>query len=331
MTVTRRPNTNRDDWILADWRRLPAGVGYFHKRGGGRWREWEKRLLNAIRHHSEPALLAAGVIYAQERLSGHWPKLEQLLPSRPAMLEAYLSMNPGRRDYPALEKAILDDTASYPAVRARAAYLYARSAIQGRWAAGEEVILEATKLVADNSNESTTAVAEAAEAYRKVAFGREPWPELVGMIRAGQCHPYFAISYCVRSHSHLRAEVAEGLLNTPVSDEDDTAEQVKRMQLAFAAKAYAQYVIKGRWKAGEKLLSGFPFEMSCYAQFALKHPLPDHMHSEMVMMSFQTPDDPDIKDYLKWCNEWATIAEAPPVISDGCLLEDPRPKAGCPL
>lgn len=311
MTATRKPHDQRADWILADWRRLPAGVDYCRERGGGRWRQWEKRLLNALRNYSEPGLLSAGVIYAQERLSGHWPKLEQLLPSRPAMLEAYLSMNPGRRDYPALEKAILDDTASYPAVRARAAYLYARLAIRGRWEAGEAVILGATKLVADNSNDSNAAVVEMAEAYRKLAFASACWPELVGMIRAGQCHPYFAISYCVRSHLHLRAEVAEGLLNTPVSDEDDTVEQVKRMQLAFAAKAYAQYVIKGRWKAGEKLLSGFPFEMYCYAQFALKHPLPDQMHSEMVMRSYQTPDDPDIKEYLKWCETQSAVAGIP--------------------
>lgn len=311
MTASRNPHAERADWILADWRRLPAGVDYCRERGGGRWRQWEKRLLNALRNYSEPGLLSAGVIYAQERLSGHWPKLEQLLPSRPAMLEAYLSMNPGRRNYPALEKAILDDTDSYPAVRARAAYLYARLAIQGRWEDGEGVILEATKLVADDSDDSSAAVVEVAEAYRKLAFGRALWPELVGMIRAGQCHPYFAVSYCLRSPLDLKAEVAEGLLNTPVSDDDTAAELERRKQLAFAAHAYAESVIEGRWEAGEALLSGFPFEMCCYAQFAMKHPLPDHMHSEMVMMSFQTPDDPDIKDYLNWCDTQSAVAGIP--------------------
>jgi hypothetical protein len=264
--------------------------------------------LNALLHYSEPALLAAGVAYSQEILFNDWPQLEHLLPSKPAMLETYLAMNPGPRVHPALEKAIRDDTDSYPGVRARAAYLYARSAIRGRWDAGEEVILEATKLVADNSNDSTTAVAEAAEAYRKVAFGREPWPELVGMIRAGECHPYFVISYCLRSPLDLKAEAAEGLLNTPVSDDDTAAEQERRRQLAFAAQAYTQSVVKGRWKAGEKLLSGFPFEMCCYAQFTLKQPLPDHLHTEMVMRNCLTPDDRDIKDYFAWCKEWATIA-----------------------
>jgi len=99
--------------------------------------------------------------------------------------------------------------------------------------------------------------------------------------------------------------VSEGLLNTPVSDEDEAAEQEKRSHLASAAESYADLVIKGRWEDGEKLLSGFPFEMYSYARFTLKRPLPDHLHSEMVMRSFETPDDPDIRDYLQWCDEWA--------------------------
>jgi len=37
----------------------------------------------------------------------------------------------------------------------------------------------------------------------------------------------------------------------------------------------------------------------------LKHPLPDHLHSEMVMRSYEDPDNLDIRDYLGWCDEWA--------------------------
>ena len=48
--------------------------------------------------------------------------------------------------------------------------------------------------------------------------------------------------------------------------------------------------------------------MSWYAKYALKQPLPDHLHAEMVMRSYETPADPDIKDYFKCCSEWAAAA-----------------------
>jgi hypothetical protein len=228
--------------------------------------------------------------------------------STPAMLEEYLNTNPGPQGLLAIEKAILDESVICTADHARAACLYAHVVVQGRWKAGERVILEATRLVDDHFDEPCTNVAEAAESYRELAFGREAWPELVAMIRGGQCHPYFVISYCLRSQLDLKAEVSEGLLNTPVSDEDEAAEQEKRSHLASAAESYADLVIKGRWEDGEKLLSGFPFEMYSYARFTLNRPLPEHLHSEMVMRSFETPEDRDIKDYLKWCDEWAAAA-----------------------
>lgn len=228
-------------------------------------------------------------------------------------LEEYLRKNPGPQGLPAIEKVILDAGVIYTASHARAAHLYARFAVRGRWEAGERVILEATRLEDDPYGEASTTVAEAAEAYRELAFGRQAWPELVEMIRSGQCHPFFLIDYCVCSPLDLKAEVAEGLLNTPVSDEDEAAEQEKKSHLAFAAESYADHVIKGRWEAGEKLLSGFPFELYSYARFTLKHPLPEHLHNEMVIRSFETPEDRHIKDYLKWCVEWAAAArgEAP--------------------
>lgn len=77
---------------------------------------------------------------------------------------------------------------------------------------------------------------------------------------------------------------------------------------AVAAQSYAKDVIKGQWEAGEELLSGFPFEISWYAQYVLKRPLPEHLHQELVMKSFETPDDCHIKDYFKWCDEWAAAA-----------------------
>jgi YebC/PmpR family DNA-binding regulatory protein len=45
----------------------------------------------------------------------------------------------------------------------------------------------------------------------------------------------------------LKAEVAEGLLNTPVSDEDEASEQEKRRQLACAAESYAESVVKDKF------------------------------------------------------------------------------------
>lgn len=46
---------------------------------------------------------------------------------------------------------------------------------------------------------------------------------------------------------------------------------------------------------------------------ALKRPLPDHLHQEMVMRSFETLDAWYIEDYFKWCDEWEAAArgEAP--------------------
>ena len=228
--------------------------------------------------------------------------------SDPAVLEEYLSKNLGPQGLLAIENAILDESVTCTANHARAAFLYARVAVQGRWKAGERVILEATRLVDDHFDEANKDVVEAAESYRELAFGSKSWPELVAMIRCGQCHPYFVVSYCLKSRLNLKAEAAEGLLSTPLSDEDEAAEQEKRRQLACAAEDYADHVTKGRWEAGEKLLSGFPFEMRCYAQFTLKQPLPDHLHAEMVMRSYETPDDPDIRDYFKCCSEWAAAA-----------------------
>jgi hypothetical protein len=310
MTTPSKPYADRAAWILADPRRLPEGVDYCHELGGIWWPDWEKQLLLWLYAYFSPDLLSAGVRYAREILSDDWPELEPFLPSIPARLEEYLGIKPGPQIRPVLEKAMLEAKGSCSGAHARAVYLYASMAIQGRWELGEWLILEATRPVfSDHLSDELTAVTEVAEDYREFAFPQKAWPELIEMIRAGDCDPQFAVDYCLKSRIDCKAEVAEGLLNARVWDDDDTFQWEKRGRLACAAEVYAELVIKGRWEAGEKLLSGFPFEMRCYAQNVLKHPLPDQLHKEMLMNSFETPDDPDIKEYVKWCGKQAAVAE----------------------
>lgn len=278
-----------------DVRDLNKGIVFCLKHQGGRlFPAWERKLLEDAEDDLEPALF-----YAREILSGDWPELEPLLPSSLEGLEEYLRMRPGPLSRPALEKAIVDDVDGEPEVRARAAYLYASLSVQGRWEAGEGVILGTTKISSlDGCYRSIETVAESAEAYRKFAFPRKAWPELVRMIRAGECDPDFMVDYCLKSRMDWTAEVAEGLLNIPMPDADDPAETERREQLARVACDFAQHVVKGRWEEGERLLGSDPVWLCRYAMDVIEDVLPDNLHQIMLMQSFISPEDRSVKKYF---------------------------------
>lgn len=259
-----------------------------------RFPAWERKLLEDARDNLKPCLL-----YAREILSGDWPELEPFLPSSLESLEEYLQMRPGPLSRPALEKAILADVDSEPNVRARAAFLYANLSVQGRWQPGEGVILDATKPADSYSYYlASKAVAEAVEAYRKLAFPRKAWPEVVRMIRAGECCPDFMVDYCLTSRMDWRAEVTEGLLKIPMSDADDPVAREKRKRLPRAAHDFAEHVVKGRWEEGEGLLGSDPADLCRYAKDVIKDVLPDNLHQIMLMQSFISPIDRCVKKYF---------------------------------
>ena len=267
-------------------------IFHLKQQGGRRHLAWERKLLEDARKYR---CLKHCLLYAREIMSGNWPELEPLLIFDRKLLSRYLAMNPGSRRHPAFEKAILDlKPISFRYIWA--AYVYARLAIQGRWKPGERMILEAIRLA--NYGIYSIFLVEPAEAYRKLAFPRKAWPDLIRMIRAGECPPEFAYHYCVEARHKWKDEVAEGLINTPVADDNEAVAKRKKDRLAHAAFCFARHVINGRWEAGEKLLGEDPSLLCLYAMEVVKGRLPDHLQNEIVMRSFVVPTNPDIKEYI---------------------------------
>jgi hypothetical protein len=135
---------------------------------------------------------------------------------------------------------------------------YAFYCVGGRWKQAEAVIKQ---------------VATAATSY---AFNvRGPFPEAEKTIAKDAQQAYF---------------YAKNVLQ----DRFPIGERVMAMD-AEAASRYASDIIKGRWRKGEKAIMTESRWMLHYAKKALKGPLPEPMHTAMVMQTFT--DDPYAKKY----------------------------------
>jgi hypothetical protein len=145
--------------------------------------------------------------------------------------------------------------------RAYAACWYAENVLEGRWEEGELVILEATGVVHDVGGAAQTA--RLAEAYRKRFFPRRVWPALRERIREGRCTPAFVVEYSCIAGKKCHDDANEGLLKA------------------------------------DRNADGFTKVMSDYADGALRDKLPDELHSVMLLKSFERPDDPFVRGYVK--------------------------------
>ncbi len=304
---------------------LNACVKYARKRVGGRWEEFEPVLLQAFISNPVVGREYVEDCYEVDVIGNH--------------IWAYLDIING--PWPEWEREMVGLAAKnidllYSCVR------YAKERIKDRWLEVEPLLLRA--LLADNRTcvwtGSDSWIFECwliFEYMSDVVAG--PWPELETVILDHWWLLTFGVSYAIYGRRSRWTALEERMLGfgdgpisrTEISDivqyaaelfENRPWPEAERFfkedlrqrspeAAAIAAQSYAEDVIKGRWEDGEELLSGFPFEMSWYAQYALKRPLPDHLHQEMVMRSFETPVDPHVKDYFKWCDEWATSAAVP--------------------
>jgi hypothetical protein len=244
----------------------------------GRWTAWEEEILKAAAKNTD--LLGTCVEYGKLRIQGRWPDLEPLLLR--AILAAYESFVPAPWD---------------------------------------EILPEWMFV------------------YEYVEMTQAPWPELEDAILGHGCLPTYGVTYAIIRKSRWPAFEKRMLvldyskpLDQQISDiswyatelcegrpwpEAETffmneCRAASPRLAAGAAVDYSKKVIKSGWTDGEELLIGFPAELSRYAQEVLKHPLPEHLHSEMAMRSFATPDDPHIRDYFKWCDEWAAARGGTP-------------------
>lgn len=304
---------------------MEACVAYAREIIEGRWEELEPVILQAFASNPVVGRECVDDWYEVDVIGNH--------------IWAYLDIING--PWPEWEREMVGLAAKnidllYSCVR------YAKERIKDRWLEVEPLLLRA--LLADNRTcvwtGSDSWIFECwliFEYMSDVVAG--PWPELETVILDHWWLLTFGVSYAIYGRRSRWTALEERMLGfgdgpisrTEISDivqyaaelfENRPWPEAERFfkedlrqrspeAAAIAAQSYAEDVIKGRWEDGEELLSGFPFEMSWYAQYALKRPLPDHLHQEMVMRSFETPVDPDIKEYLKWCETQSAVPGIP--------------------
>lgn len=298
---------------------LDACVKYARKCVRGRWEDLEPVILQAFA--TEPVVgrnclkdrecevdAIGDYIWAYlDVINGPWPEWEQEM----------------------LRLAAMNVDLLYSCVR------YAKERIHGRWRDMEHLLIEAI-LTASQSYTWSGSVPLVIEWQLVFDYSAEviqgPWPELETAMLDHGCLPTLGVSYAIIGRKSRLSALEERMLGPGYGSslydqiEDivqyaaelfegcrwleaesffkEALRQRSATHAAYAASAYAEQVMKGRWEAGEELLSGHPLDMYWYAKRALKHPLPDHLHSEMVTRSFEAPDDPHIRDYIKWCDEY---------------------------
>jgi hypothetical protein len=232
-----------------------------------------------------------------------------------------------------LERQALKLAAVHPEVM-NACVAYARKAIGGRWDELEPLLFKAV-LSAPASFEYSVLDPFIPEWCLLLGYASEVvqgvWDELESLILTSGCLPDYGVAYAIGCRKSRWPEFEKRMLDLqyrlPLDEQIadiiwygaelleghpwPEAEKFFMTECraaspglaAGAAVDYSKKVIKYGWTDGEELLIGFPAELSRYAQEVLTHPLPDHLHSEMVMRSFETPDDPHIRAYLEWCDE----------------------------
>jgi hypothetical protein len=247
----------------------------------GRWLEWEQEMVGLAAKNID--LLYTCVRYAKERIKDRWLEVEPLL------LRALLGDN----------RTWLWAGSGWMIFEYWLIYNYMSDVVAGPWPELEAVILDHWWLL-------TFGVAYA------ICGRRSRWPALEERMLG------FGDGPMSRSEiSDIVSYAAELFEGRPWPEAERFFKEDLRQRspnaAAIAASSYAEHVIRGRWQAGEELLSGFAFEMSWYARYALKGPLPEHLYVEMMMRSFETPVDCHVKDYFKWLDEWTAAArgEAP--------------------
>lgn len=228
-----------------------------------------------------------------------------------------------------LERQALKLAAVHPEVL-EACVAYAREIIKGRWEELEPLLFGAV-LNAPQSFEYSVLDPFIREWQLLLGYASEvvkgAWAELESLILTSGCLPDYGVAYAIGCRKSRWREFEKRMLElqyrwpldeqiydiiryaTSLLEGDpwpeaesffmNECQEASPKLAARAAVDYAKKVIRTKWKKGEKLLVGFPAEMSRYAREVLKHKLPDHMHQEMVMKSFETPDDPHIKAYLQ--------------------------------
>lgn len=242
----------------------------------GRWLEWEQEMVGLAAKNID--LLCSCVRYAKERIKDRWLDVEPLL------LRALLADN----------KSCVYTGSGWSIFECWLIFEYMSDVVAGPWPELETVILDHGWLL-------TFGVSYA------IVGRRSRWPALEERMLGFGDGPISRME--ISDIVQYAAELFEG---RPWPEAErffkEDLREISPEAAAVAAQSYAKDVIKGQWEAGEELLSGFPFEISWYAQYVLKRPLPEHLHQELVMKSFETPDDCHIKDYFKWCDEWAAAA-----------------------
>lgn len=204
--ATHQQDSERENAILTNPSLLDQGVDYARNNLGGRWPEWEERVLEALESEREKALkhgpwcsLADECVrYAHEVIRGQWEALERRLVPNPLLGKALL-------DY--MKKGIISvrwsedrerELVYQPILGSTYAYAYARWVLKSPWQVGEQVILGSLRH----------------DAYSRVcwAFGWDDatdvcateyalhmrggsWPEYERKVLAGECTPWVAVDY----------------------------------------------------------------------------------------------------------------------------------------
>jgi hypothetical protein len=238
-----------------------------------RWTDWETQML--VHAAKNINLLHTCVRYAKERVGGRWPDLEQLL------LDAILSA-PESFSYTMKSDELIPEWVF--------ALDYASEVLKGDWPELESLILNSGCLPAYG-------------VYYAIEARKTRWPDLEKrMLGSDYGSPFGApLNEQIRDIFRYACALVEG--PWPEAESFITTDLRSRspQHAAWLAVDYAEQVIGGRWEPGENQLSGFPQEMWRYAREVLKRPLPTHLHNEMLMRSYEDPDNYDIREYVVWC------------------------------
>ncbi len=323
MTTPAIPNAVSASWILARSSRLPAGVAYCHGQGGGRWPEWEMRLLRSLRRAPRPYLMSAGVLYAREIIKGRWLELERFLfmPTNFEYLVAYMRRDIVGTRWKEMEDAILNGTCD-PLIRSSLAVRYATQVLGGRWRRAEPILIQ------DSAHHvlsqlfdgwmAPSAFTCAVEYAVNVMGGR--WRRLEREVVSGRSTLFVGVDYAERIRKspwrglerQLKASAPSALKPICIANyacfvrrkrwpagEKSLLSHPQTTNLLEAIIIYAFGVVGRRWRKAEPLLANSPRHLSEYADKVLKSRLPSPLHNSMVLRSFDTPDDAHIREYIE--------------------------------
>jgi hypothetical protein len=234
-----RADSDESDYetILNDVARLHLGVDLcLSSRGGGRWREWEEAVLEALAE--QPTLADSCVQYATAVVQGQWEEFEEKAFANPVSiiyLIDYLKSGVVKAPNPSFEKRIHK---TFLFNQPTLAYFYAKYVLGNPWENGEKIILDSvthySAIWLQERKISKTAPAEYA-----LDLKNGSWQELERLIDRGECVAWVAVDYAERVRKKPLDLWERRMLQFPLP-RDDASDSPRLDAVAHYLKQFPQ-------------------------------------------------------------------------------------------